>query len=355
MPIGTRLSRTRVRDASTRKRRIALTPCTPRPPAGSICSNRTARSSARPRPIRLAPADAALPAPRRVPRAGELHLWRFRCEWLPVPVQEGETWLSKGSANARGCIPNSALRKRFVSARVVTRWIVANLFDCEPHAVDLQDDGSEKLRARHPHDGRGITIDIAYGGIWIVIGIASTACSASASLCRAPGAVLDEAPEASRQRARYAQPVQRVALCAGRYRSWICSRAMPHAVRSISPNMAAGICSICRWVGKVRAAVALAQPATKVHAVRMAEGIGVGANETFSAGEGIHRQPTTPHMPHRPQAPQSIARQSPACHPESRCVTSPRAVTRQNGQMPQTRAMPAPVVLTSASLATHAS
>lgn len=205
--------------------------------------------------------------PHRVaaPRAGELHLWRFRCEWLPVPVQEGETWISKGERERARLHPNSALRKRFVSARVVTRWIVANLFDCEPHVVDLQDDGSEKLRARHPHDGRGITIDIAYAGIWIVIGIASTALGLSV-VVPAPGAVLDEAQEASRQRARYGS------LC----------NALRYAPVDIDLDLLSSNAASCafdlaehgRWhvldlpmSGKIRAAVALAQPVTHVHAV----------------------------------------------------------------------------------------
>lgn len=61
-------------------------------------------------------------APRgvAVPRAGELHLWRFRCEWLPVAVQEGDAWLSKLERERARLHPNPALRKRFTSARVVT-------------------------------------------------------------------------------------------------------------------------------------------------------------------------------------------------------------------------------------------
>ncbi|MFM0073975.1 hypothetical protein PQQ86_22730 [Paraburkholderia sediminicola] len=205
--------------------------------------------------------------PHRVaaPRAGELHLWRFRCEWLPVPVQEGETWISKGERERARLHPNSALRKRFISARVVTRWIVAHLFDCEPHAVDLQDDGNEKLRARHPHDGRGITIDIAYAGIWIVIGIASTALGLSV-VVPSPGAALDEAQEVSRERARYGS------LC----------NALRYAPVDIDLDLLSSDAVSCafdlaehgRWhvldlpmSGKIRAAVAIAQPVTHVHAV----------------------------------------------------------------------------------------
>ncbi|MFM0666600.1 4'-phosphopantetheinyl transferase family protein [Paraburkholderia sediminicola] len=233
-------------------------------------------------PVRIAPtiAVAAAPAflahpltrsyPHNVaaPRAGELHLWRFRCEWLPVPVQEGDSWLSKSERERARLHPNAALRKRFISARVVARWIVGNLFDCEPQAVELQDDGNEKLRARHPRDGRGITIDIAYGGIWIVIGVASATLGLSV-VVPSPGASPDEAPEASRRRARYGS------LCnALRY------APVDIDVELLFSHTATGAFDLAehgRWhvldvpmAGKIRAAVALAQPAmqplTQVHA-----------------------------------------------------------------------------------------
>lgn len=205
------------------------------------------------------------PAGIATPRAGELHLWRFRCEWLPVPVQEGDAWLTKIERERARLHPNSALRKRFISARVLTRWIVANLFDCEPHAVDLQDDGNEKLRARHPHDGRGITIDIAYGGIWIVIGIASATLGLSV-VVPSPGAALDDTPEGARRRARYGS------LC----------NALRYAPVDIDLDLLSGDAAVGafdlaehgRWhvldlpmSGKIRAAVALAQCVTQVHAI----------------------------------------------------------------------------------------
>lgn len=199
-----------------------------------------------------------------VPRAGELHLWRFRCEWLPVPVQEGDSWLSKTERERARLHPNAALRKRFISARVVVRWIVANLFDCAPRAVDLQDDGNEKLRARHPHDGRGITIDIAYGGIWIVIGIASATLGLGVAV-PSPGTSPDEAPDGARRRARHSS------LC----------NALRYAPVDIDLNLllndaalyAFDLAEHGRWhvldlpmAGKIRATVALAQPVTQVQA-----------------------------------------------------------------------------------------
>ncbi|MCC8392677.1 hypothetical protein LJ656_08765 [Paraburkholderia sp. MMS20-SJTR3] len=158
--------------------------------------------------IRAAPPFTPVPLSRRfprhtaMPRAGELQLWRFRCEWLPVPVPQGDTWLSKSERERARLHPNAALRKRFVSARVVVRWIVGNLFECEPREVRLFDDGGDKLRAHHPRDGRGIAIDIVYGGIWIVVGIATSALGLSVVM-PTPGIAPGETPQRLRRRARH--------------------------------------------------------------------------------------------------------------------------------------------------------
>ena len=205
--------------------------------------------------------------PRNVapPRAGELHLWRFRCEWLPVPVQEGDAWLSKSERERARLHPNGALRKRFISARVVVRWIVGHLFSCEPRCVDLQDDGNEKIHARHPHHGRGITIDIAHGGIWIVIGIASAALGLGV-IVPSPGAVPDigETPERSRRQARYSS------LC----------HALRYVPVEIDEDLLSSAMALCAFDlaeqgcwhvldlpmgGKIRAAVTLAAPLRLVH------------------------------------------------------------------------------------------
>ena len=238
-------------------------PGQPAPPAQPVRTAHAIVSAALPQFVSH-PLTRHYPRSVAVPRAGELHLWRFRCEWLPVPVQEGDAWLSKGERERARLHPNSALRKRFVSARVVTRWIVANLFDCEPRAVNLQDDGNEKLRARHPHDGRAITIDIAYAGIWIVIGVASATLGLNV-VVPSPGAALDATPEGSRRRARYGS----------------LSNALRYAPVDVDLDLLSSDAAVCaldlaehgRWhvldlpmSGKIRAAVALAQPVTQVHA-----------------------------------------------------------------------------------------
>jgi hypothetical protein len=208
------------------------------------------------------PLSRHFPRHAAVPCAGELQLWRFRREWLPVSVQEGAKWLSRSEHERARLHPNIALRKRFISARVVVRWIVGHLFGCEPRDVDLRDGGGDKLRA---HDARGkcaITIDIAYGGIWIVIGIAAMPLGLSV-VVPTPGFAFDEPYDATRRQARHDS--LRSAL-----------RNAPVAIdqRLLSaqtPSIALDLAGHGEWhlldlpmTGEVRAAVALAQPVTNV-------------------------------------------------------------------------------------------
>ncbi|HZZ12970.1 MAG TPA: hypothetical protein VFE79_19980 [Paraburkholderia sp.] len=192
-----------------------------------------------------------------------------------MAVQEGDTWLSKNERERARLHPNAALRKRFVSARVVARWIVGNLFACEPRAVDLQDDGGEKLRACHPHDGYGITIDIAYGGIWIVIAIAPSLLGLGISV-PSPGAAPNLMAHHERGRVRYAS------LC----------NALRYAPDDVDMSL---LCTEAAWCGfdlaqhgrwhvldlpmggEVRTAVALAQPVMTVHAFGWPKSLALGA------------------------------------------------------------------------------
>jgi len=215
----------------------------------------------------IAPAFAPCPLSRHFPRhavipsAGELLLWRFRCEWLPVSVQEGDSWLSKSERERARMHPNAALRKRFISARVVARWIVAHLFECKPRDVELHDDGDDKLRAHHPRDGRGIVVDIVYGGIWIVIGLAKTALGLSV-VVPAPRPALDASPAGLHRLARYAS-----------LRSALRDTSIavePNLLSGETASVALDLAHHGEWHvhdlpmgGQVRAAVAVAQPVTK--------------------------------------------------------------------------------------------
>jgi hypothetical protein len=221
-----------------------------------------------------------------VPRPGELHLWRFRSGWLPVSIQEGDQWLSDAERERARLNPNSALRKRFVGARVVLRWIVANLFNTMPQQVQLVHGHADRTGVQLAADGHPVMIDIAYGGIWIVIAIASSALGLGVTM-PAPGGenALPEvrrtsiwpsaAPDRHEERFRYAEESVQVA----RYNSL--SNALkrpsievaPQALRGNSVATFVELPSAGRWhivdvpmPGKIRAAVSVAQPVTRIQA-----------------------------------------------------------------------------------------
>jgi hypothetical protein len=208
------------------------------------------------------------------PRVGELHLWRFRSEWLPVTVLEGEMWLSRSERERARLHPGVALRKQIVNARMVVRWIVGNLFGCPPADVELHDDGHEKLRAQHPREGHEIVIDIAYGGIWIVVGVAATPLGLSV-VAPSPGAPPDHSRDDARDRAR--------------------DRSLRNGLRDASVKIDTAL--LCgdttlnafelgehgAWhlldvpmAGKIRAAVALAGSLERVHAFGWPKGLAFG-------------------------------------------------------------------------------
>jgi hypothetical protein len=221
-----------------------------------------------------------------VPRPGELHLWRFRSGWLPVSIQEGEQWLSDAERERARLNPNSALRKRFVGARVVLRWIVANLFKTTPHEVQLIDGPTDQSSVQLTADGHPVTIDIAYGGIWIVIAIASSGLGLGVTM-PAPGGENaipkvkptsiwpSASPDCHEDRFRYAEEAVQTA----RYISL--SNALKRSSIEVSPqalcnNAVASFVELPgagRWhivdvpmPGKIRAAVSVAQPVTRIQA-----------------------------------------------------------------------------------------
>ncbi|HEY4296172.1 MAG TPA: hypothetical protein VGM85_06840 [Paraburkholderia sp.] len=221
-----------------------------------------------------------------MPRPGELHLWRFRCGWLPVSIQEGESWLSDTERERARLNPNSALRKRFVAGRVVLRWIVANLFNLAPHQVQFVDGPADQPGVQLTHDGYPVTVDIAYGGIWIVIGVASATLGLGVAMPTPGGeSVLPEGARASiwpsgdpalhEPRIHVADESVRSA----RYSSLSSALKRPpidvepqalreHAAATFVELPAAG-----RWhvvdvpmPGKIRAAVSVAQPVSRIQA-----------------------------------------------------------------------------------------
>ncbi len=215
------------------------------------------------------PLTRAYPRAITTPRTGELQVWRFRCEWLPVPVQEGDTWLSRSERERARMHPNAALRKRFISARVVARWIVAHLFHCAPDEVDLQDDGQEKLRAQHPADGPAIVIDIAYGGIWIVIGIATAALGVSVAV-PSPTPSPEATPHIARRRARYDSLCSALRQPPADVDSGVHAQALATDAHACTLDLAGqGAWKVLDlpMAGKIRAAVTMALPLTRVHMI----------------------------------------------------------------------------------------
>jgi hypothetical protein len=221
-----------------------------------------------------------------VPRPGELHLWRFRCGWLPVSIQEGESWLSETERERARLNPNSALRKRFVTGRVVLRWIVANLFGSAPHDVQFIDGHAGQPGVQLAPDGSPVTIDIAYGGIWIVIGVASAALGVGVAM-PAPGQehALPESPRASISPGGEADRADErlhgadESVQSARYSSLSSALKRPPAdvePQALRGNAAASFVDLPaegRWhvvdvpmPGKIRAAVSVAQPVSRIQA-----------------------------------------------------------------------------------------
>lgn len=221
-----------------------------------------------------------------VPRAGELHLWRFRSGWLPVATQEGERWLSETERERARLNPNAALRKRFVASRVVLRWIVANLFDASPQDMQFIDGHAERPGVQFASDGHPVSIDIAYGGIWVVIGVASTALGLGVTMptlgteiasCERARATIwpTGAPDRFDKPSRYVDE----SLLSARYSSL--SNALkqpsinvaPHTLRDDAIASFVDLSAAGRWhvvdlpmPGKIRAAVSVAQPISKIQA-----------------------------------------------------------------------------------------
>lgn len=222
-----------------------------------------------------------------MPRLDELHMWRFRPEWLPVAVKEGESWLSKSERERARRQPSSAQRKRFIATQLVLRWIVAKLFRCAPRAVQFQDNGDEPLCARHPHSGQTLIIDITYAGIWIVICIGQVSLGLGAALPRFRQEATEREVEAADRWQRgpvlYAaqQSTQLPDSIRQQARVSSLSNALRHRAIGIEPEILAhhassGIADLAAagcWQifdipmpGGICAAVSVAHPVAQIHA-----------------------------------------------------------------------------------------
>ncbi|WP_133645715.1 4'-phosphopantetheinyl transferase family protein [Paraburkholderia flava] len=107
------------------------------------------------------------------PSAGELLLWRFRPEWQAISKDTAYMRLSKAELARVKNHPNRALGKRFAVGRAMLRGVLAEMLDCAPADVALSDDTRGQpvfVDAHREH----IRMQVAYAGVWIVIGLATT-------------------------------------------------------------------------------------------------------------------------------------------------------------------------------------
>jgi len=130
---------------------------------------RTPGLSFRPLPF-TGPTDAC----GRVPEPGELHLWRYRPQWNAASRQDN-AWIvsdSEQSRARRGYSP--ALRKRYLTGRALLRSILSSMLTCPPERLQIKDSPDGQPELVHPVPPRKLTIQVAYAGIWILIGMGAT-------------------------------------------------------------------------------------------------------------------------------------------------------------------------------------
>src|SRR5471032_3501001 len=132
------------------------------------------------------------------PAPGEIFVFRFRSQWQRVSAQDSAQWLTQDETRRAALLPSPALRYRYVSSRAVLRLAVAWMLGCEPDAVELRDDSKGRMFVQ---DARGQVVlcaDIAYAGVWIMLGISASCLGLGTSLPSYKMASDDDAPMPSR-------------------------------------------------------------------------------------------------------------------------------------------------------------
>lgn len=114
-------------------------------------------------------------APEALPSPGKLILSRSRAKWPSISRGEALSWLSLSERERARHYPNRALAKRYLISRTVLRRMLSGMLDCSPRAVALADGayGHPSLCGMDAADG--LCIHVAYAGVWIIIGVSSTA------------------------------------------------------------------------------------------------------------------------------------------------------------------------------------
>jgi hypothetical protein len=110
----------------------------------------------------------------RTPAPGEIFVFRFRSQWQRVSAHDSAQWLTQDETRRAALLPSPALRYRYISSRAVLRLAVARMLGCQPDAVDLRDDAKGRMFAQDAAGDVVLCADIAYAGVWIMLGISAS-------------------------------------------------------------------------------------------------------------------------------------------------------------------------------------
>ena len=108
------------------------------------------------------------------PAPGEIFVFRFRSQWQRVSAHDSAQWLTQDETRRAALLPSPALRYRYISSRAVLRLAVARMLGCQPDAVDLRDDAKGRMFAQDATGDAILCADIAYAGVWIMLGISAS-------------------------------------------------------------------------------------------------------------------------------------------------------------------------------------
>lgn len=111
--------------------------------------------------------DPCAPAP------GEIFVFRFRSQWQRVSAQDSAQWLTQDETRRAALLPSPALRYRYISSRAVLRLAVARMLGCQPDTVELRDDTRGRMFAQDATGNMVLCADVAYAGVWIMLGISA--------------------------------------------------------------------------------------------------------------------------------------------------------------------------------------
>jgi hypothetical protein len=142
-------------------------------------------------PLRM---NETLSLGRCTPAPGEIFVFRFRSQWQRVSAHDSAQWLTQDETRRAALLPSPALRYRYISSRAVLRLAAARMLGCQPDAVDLRDDGKGRMFAQGATGDVVLYADIAYAGVWIMLGISASYLGLGTSLPSYKMASDDDAP-----------------------------------------------------------------------------------------------------------------------------------------------------------------